>query len=261
VDIAEIVAAVRANPSRTLLALDFDGTLAPIVPVPADSLPAPGAVRALTTLAAHGVRVAVITGRDARTVLELGGLDAIPGIAIAGLYGAETWQHGALRSPPAPAAIEQLRVQLPQVLRTAGADPLVWIEDKRLSLVVHGRLAHDPRAALAPLHQPVAALANRLGLEVHAGRAVIELRLPGYDKGAALRGLVELAQPAIVLYAGDDLGDLPAFAETARLRKTGIAAWSIGIRSAEVPQLADAADVVVDDPAGLVALLTALGSS
>ena len=76
------------------------------------------------------------------------------------------------------------------MLADAGADSGVWIEDKRLSLVVHARKAADPAAALARLTGPVTALAAELGLEVHPGRDVLEIRLPGYDKGRALRRLV-----------------------------------------------------------------------
>ena len=62
-----------------LVATDFDGTLAPLVPDPEASRPVHGAIEALTALAARGAQVAVITGRDARTVVRLGGLDAVPG--------------------------------------------------------------------------------------------------------------------------------------------------------------------------------------
>lgn len=257
-ELTKIVAALRANLDGALIALDFDGTMAPIVPDPADSRPIEGILAALTELARHGAQLAVITGRDARTVIALSGLDAVPRIIIEGLYGAESWHGGELTTPPTPAVIEQLRTRLPGVLVDAKADPDVWIEDKRLSLVVHGRLAADPEAALAPLQAPVAALAAELGLEVHAGRGVIELRLAGFDKGGALRRLVVRARPAAVLFAGDDLGDLPAFAAVAELRAAGTPAWGVGVSSAEVPELIAAADVCVDGPPALAALLTEL---
>src|SRR5262249_58204170 len=54
VDISTLVGALRAGLADALVAVDFDGTLAPIVPDPADSRPAPRAVAALRTTAARG---------------------------------------------------------------------------------------------------------------------------------------------------------------------------------------------------------------
>jgi trehalose 6-phosphate phosphatase len=159
-----------------------------------------------------------------------------------------------------PAVIDRLRAALPEWLRAQRADEGVWIEDKRLSLVVHTRPAADPQAAQARLHGPAADLARALGVELHPGRSVLEFRLPGYDKGAALRRLVERAAPSAVLYAGDDLGDLPAFAEVGRLRAAGTPAWRVGVASAELPELAATADVTVDGPAGVVALFGSLAT-
>ena len=254
--IAALVDALRADLPHALVAVDFDGTLAPIVPDPADSRPAPGAIAALRTLAERGAQVAVITGRDARTVLELGGLDAVPGLIVEGLYGAEQWRGGTLHTPPEPRVMQRLRAELPVLLEPG--DPMLWIEDKRLSLVVHGRRAADPEAALDPVRDAVGALGETLGLDVHPGRGVIELRLPGYDKGGALRRLVDDIRPATVLFIGDDVGDLPAFEVIAELRREGTPAWSVAVVSAEVPEVAKAADAQVEGPTGAVALLAAL---
>jgi trehalose 6-phosphate phosphatase len=256
IDIGAIIRTVRGNLADTLIALDFDGTLAPIVPDPADSRPLPGTEAVLSTLAGQGARVAVITGRDARTALRMSGLEPVAGLVVAGLYGAEVWHDGELDTPPTPEVIRTLRARLPGIV--AHADPAVWIEDKRLSLVVHGRLAGDPEAALDPLRQPVAHLAGELGLEVHAGRGVIELRLPGYDKAGALYGLVRRFTPEVVVFAGDDLGDVPALHAVRELRASGMRAFGVGAGSADVPELTATADTLVDGPPGVLALLTAL---
>jgi trehalose 6-phosphate phosphatase len=260
-DTADIVDALRTELPRCLIALDFDGTLAPIVADPAASRPAPGAIDALTALARTGARIAVITGRDARTALDLGGFAAVPGLVVEGSYGAETWQDGALSTPSEPPEIGVLRERLPDVVARHCGDPGVWIEDKGLSLVVHARRASDPAAAIGQLRGPVGELAGQLGLDLHPGRGVLEIRIPGYDKGAALLRLVERFEPAAVLFAGDDLGDLPAFEAIRRLRADGRVAWGVGASSAEVPELAEAADVQVDGPAGVVGLLAALAAA
>jgi trehalose 6-phosphate phosphatase len=251
----ELVAALRALVPGALIATDFDGTLAPLVPDPEQSRPVGGVIEALTALAERGAHIAVITGRDARTVVRLGGLHAVPRIVVAGLYGMETWTEGRLDSPDPPPAIDALRDRLPHIVRDGG-DPDVWIEDKRLSLVVHARKAADPDTALQRLDSPVRAVADELGFEVHPGAQVLELRLPGFDKAGALARLA--AGRRAVLFLGDDLGDLPAFAEIRRMRAQDADAYSVGVRSSGVPELDGAADVEVSDPAAVVELLRRL---
>jgi trehalose 6-phosphate phosphatase len=255
-DVDELVTSLRRRLPDVLVALDFDGTLAPLVTDPQTSRPVDGTAETLRALAGTGARIAIVTGRDAATVIRLGALDEVPGIVVAGLYGIETWQDGSLVTPDTPDAIDTLRKRLPEVLARAGADPDLWIEDKRLSLVVHARRAADPEAALDTVRDDVAELAGELELEVHPGRDVLELRLPGYDKAGALRRLA--ADRAGVLYVGDDLGDLPAFAEIRKMRAAGRTAYGIGVLSSGVEGIAEAADVHAADPAGAVEVLRAL---
>lgn len=258
-DADEVISALRPHLVGALIATDFDGTLAPIVSDPERSQPIEGTVEVLRALSGRGARVAVVTGRDAATAVRLGGFDAVPGLVVEGLYGAETWQDGDLSAPAEPVELGHLRERLPSLVAEHAGDPNVWVEDKRLSLVVHTRRAGDPDAALRALTAPMGALAAELGLELHSGRAVLEIRLPGFDKGTALRGLIDRFNPPAVLFAGDDVGDLPAFATIVELRAAGTPAWSVAAASAEVPELADAADVTVNGPTGVVALLRRLG--
>ncbi|MEP6599726.1 MAG: trehalose-phosphatase [Actinomycetota bacterium] len=257
-EVSAVVLALREDLPHALVAVDFDGTLAPIVADPAASRPLPGAVDALTAIAKRGARVAIISGRDVQTVMELGGLAAVPGLLVAGLHGAEEWRDGAIYTPDTPEVIRRLRDRLPGLVDRQAIDPRVWIEDKRLSLVVHGRLTDDPESALDPLRGPIAELGDELGLDVHPGRGVIELRLPDIDKGGALRRIVERVSARCVLYIGDDVGDLPAFAAVAELRDGGLPAWSVAVATREVPEVAAAANLTVDGPAGVLALLAAI---
>jgi trehalose 6-phosphate phosphatase len=248
----EIVAGLHERRSSALIALDFDGTLAPLVPDPSRSRLVDGVRPALDALAAAGARVAVVTGRDAATVVELSGLADLPGLDVEGIYGAQRWHDGRLDSMDEPAEIAHLRDRLPPLVESVDD---VWIEDKGLSLVVHARKADDPAAAIEALRADVSALAEELGLEVHPGRDVLELRIPGYDKGGALTRLVERYQPAAVLYVGDDVGDLPAFDVIRQLREDGTPAWAGGITSADVPEVAEHADLALVDPADVAMLL------
>ncbi|MEU3015952.1 trehalose-phosphatase [Nocardiopsis sp. NPDC007018] len=251
---AALDALVRA-PSRALAAFDFDGTLAPIVADPRDSAPQPGIVAALTALASRLGTVAVVTGRPAATAVRLGGLDEVPGIVVLGHYGAERWSDGRVLAADPPPGVALVRAELPSLVESSGAPEGTWIEDKGRSLAVHTRRAADPDAALDLLAAPLAALAERAGLRVEPGRRVIELRPQGVDKGGALTSLVEERAARSVLYAGDDLGDLPAFAAVADLRARGVPGLTVCSSSDEVTEVADRADLVVEGPEGLVALL------
>jgi trehalose 6-phosphate phosphatase len=245
----QVVRAMSAALPHALFALDFDGTLAPLVDDPDESRLTPAARAALEALAARGARVALVTGRDAATAVRLSALAELPGLVVVGLYGAERWQAGQLSRFARPEVLDGARVELPALL-PAG----VWLEDKGLSLVVHARTAPDPSAALASVTAPLRRLAARFGLEVHPGRDVCELRLPGFDKGRALRDLVREIAPQAVLYAGDDLGDLPAFAAIKTAEVPG-GAWSVAAGDPVLPGVAAAADLVLSGPDGVADLL------
>jgi trehalose 6-phosphate phosphatase len=253
--------AIVADPGGALVALDYDGVLAPIVADPAAAVPAPGALEVLQRLAARVGTLAVVTGRPAAQVVALGGLDQVPGLVVEGQYGAERWAAGELTTPDDPPAVLAARTELPGVLAAAGADPQVWVEDKRLALVVHARRTADPDAELARLAPVLDRLAERLGLETHPGKMVVELRPPGFDKGGVLRRLAGAATASAVLFAGDDVGDLPGFAAVEELRAAGTPGLTVASASAEAAAVAERADVAVDGPPGVVTLLTRLADA
>ncbi|MER7988293.1 trehalose-phosphatase [Streptomyces noursei] len=264
----EGLAALLAHPERAVVALDFDGTLADIVPDPAKARAHPGARAALARLAPHLRALAVITGRPAGVAVRLGGLDAAPGLphlVVLGHYGAERWDAatGALHAPAPHPGIAAIQAELPGVLDRSGVWHGTWVETAierkgGRAIAVHTRRAADPQGAFEHLREPLTALAERHGLIVEPGRLVLELRPPGMDKGVALAEWVEEAGAAAVLYAGDDLGDLAAFAAVEKLRSEGTGGVLVCSGSSEVTELADRADLVVDGPQGVVALLNAL---
>ncbi|HEX9063645.1 MAG TPA: trehalose-phosphatase [Streptosporangiaceae bacterium] len=254
------LAALLGEPGRALAAFDFDGTLAPIVPDPAEARVLPAALAALRALAPLVGTVAVITGRPASTAVEYGSLDQVPGIVVLGHYGRQRWHDGELESPPPPAGLAVARERLPAVLAAAGADGDAWTEDKTDALAVHTRRAADPAAALERVREPLLRLAEETGLRAEPGRLVIELRPDGADKGAALTRLASRRRPSAVLFCGDDLGDLPAFAALQRLRADGLPALGVCSGSAEVTELAGQADLIVDGPEGVAGLLAALAA-
>ncbi|QPP08161.1 trehalose-phosphatase [Streptomyces bathyalis] len=284
----EALAAIVSEPRRAVVALDFDGTLAPIVADPADARADPGAVPVLSRLAPRLCAVAVVTGRPAEAAVRqsgLGGAEGPPGSAgwgspqrsegehflgnltVLGAYGAERWDAatGRLSTAPPPPGVEAVRAELPAILDDLGVPPGTWTEDKGRAVAVHTRRTDDPAAAFELLRAPLHELADRHGLVVEPGRMVLELRAPGVDKGAALTEYLREVGAGSVLYAGDDLGDLAAFAAVEKLRGEGVPGLLVcsggGDTGESVPEIADRADVVVDGPAGVVRLLRGLADS
>ena len=244
---------LRAALSRALVALDFDGTLAPIALHPGDGRPLPGVHQILRDVRATGATLAVVTGRSVASLLRVSSFGTVPGIVIYGTHGAERWQAGEIRTPVPPAGLRELRLSLPTLCRAH--DPDIWIEDKGLSLVIHARLTAEPERLLEMLRAPVDKLAAAAGLGVRPGKEVLEVCIPGIDKGTAIAELIG-AETAAAFYAGDDLGDLPAMAEvTAWAERSGRPSLTVGVSPAGTGLVAEQADVTVPDPQSLISLL------
>ncbi|MFE8010672.1 trehalose-phosphatase [Streptomyces sp. NPDC057418] len=258
----EGLAALLARPGRAVVALDFDGTLADIVPDPERSRAHPGAVPALSALAPRVASVAVITGRPADVAVRYGGFAGVPGLdhlVVLGHYGAERWDAvtATVHAPDPHPGVAAALAELPAVLERTGAGSGTWIEEKGRAVAVHTRRASAPQAAFDALRGPLGGLAARHGLIVEPGRLVLELRPPGVDKGVALAEYVRETGAESVLYAGDDLGDLAAYAAVEELRTAGTAGLLV-CSGTEVPELARRADLLLPGPAAVVGLLAAL---
>lgn len=255
------LAALLADPGRALLGLDFDGTLAPIVPDPDAARGHPQVPAVLTALRRAGVRVAVITGRPAGKAVEYAAIADVPGLVVLGHYGLERWEGGILGEVAGASAVVEVRRALPALLAGLGAPDGVYVEDKGAAVAVHTRRTANPAAALDLLRAPLTSLATAHGLIVEPGRLVLELRPAGGDKGDALRALVaEGESPSAVMFVGDDLGDLAAFGAVDEMRAAGTPGLLVCSGSTEVTEVAERADVVVDGPDGVVALLSAIAA-
>ncbi|MGH3472220.1 MAG: trehalose-phosphatase [Nocardioidaceae bacterium] len=249
------LAEILADPLRALAAFDYDGTIAPIVADPTQAVPDPDALESLVGISQIIGQVAIITGRPAAAAVSLAGLDGIPGLehlVVLGHYGVERWNAatGQVTSAPPPAGLDDVTTRLPSLLESLGVADAT-IENKGLSVAVHTRRMPDPAGALELLREPLAGLAAQHGLVAEPGRMVIELRSGQMHKGVALRGLVDEFEARSVVYTGDDLGDLAAFDSVDAIRAEGGAGLLVCSGSAEVIELAERADVVVDGPAGV----------
>lgn len=262
---ADGLAALLARPGKAVVALDFDGTLADIVPDPEQARAHPGAVPALVALAPHVASVAVITGRPAEVAVRYGGFAGVPGLehlVVLGHYGAERWDavSSAVHAPPPHPGVAAARAELPGLLERFDAWQGTWTEDKGRAVAVHTRRAADPQGAFDALRAPLADLADRHGLMLEPGRLVLELRPPGMDKGVALAEYVRETGAETVVYGGDDLGDLPAFATVNTLRAKGHPGLLLCSGTGEVPELAEKADLVLPGPAALIGFLASVAA-
>jgi trehalose 6-phosphate phosphatase len=242
------LAPLRADPGRSAILTDIDGTLAPIVERPEQAAVPAAASELLSGLSKRFGLVACISGRRA---LEARRMVGVEGIAYAGNHGFELLLPGEdeLRLDPAVAGREGDAAGF-----LAGCDEgeLEAIglrrENKGPIQALHWRGAGDEQAAEACAHE-LAAAAGRAGLEPRWGRKVLELRLlAGGEIDAAV-------------YAGDDRTDLDACRRLRELREEGRlrTALCVGVLSPEAPpELAEESDLAVDGPEGWLDLLAEL---
>jgi trehalose 6-phosphate phosphatase len=240
------VEAFRRQAERAGVFLDFDGSLSAIVARPELAGPVAGARDALAGLVARYPLVAIVSGRSSDDVARL--LD-VNGLTYEGLYGMEG------------AATDITLSLLPNVERAAALVPEAWVDDKRISVAVHYRGAPDPSAARRTLVAALEPIAASAGLEVMEGKMVLEL-VPADRpmKGGAVERLARERGLDAVLYAGDDVADIDAFAALDRLSERGVLAVRVAVRGPETPEeLVRRADIAVEGPEGLVELLSTLG--
>jgi trehalose 6-phosphate phosphatase len=250
---------LRAEPGKTAILTDFDGTLAPIVER-ADEVALPDEAREvlLRLIDRYGM-VGAISGRRAADVRGRMGLE---GIAYAGNHGLELMMPGESEPKPDPSLGGREGDAAVFIAAVEGArtgDAGLRLEDKGPIQALHWRGAPDEARAEAVAHE-IAVEAGRAGLEPHWGRKVLELRpVGGGGKGAAVASI--LAEDGVdrVVYAGDDRTDVDAFRRLAELRDAGelVAAVRVGVLSAEgPPEVAEESDVTVEGPSGWLEILT-----
>jgi trehalose-phosphatase len=195
-----------------VLALDYDGTLAPFHVDPMEAVPYPGVREAIARILGTGkTRVVLISGRRAEEVRDLLGVQPAP----------EIWGvHGRQRlGPDGRSTIEPLKESEEEALQEAAA----WVEHsgyglrmerKPGSLALHWR--GRPEAEIARASRAVQAalgpIAERAGMALQEFDGGVELRPREPNKGSVVRGLIgELKHPTAFAFLGDDTTDEDAF--------------------------------------------------
>jgi trehalose-phosphatase len=203
---SKVAARVQVSDSLVLF-LDFDGTLVELRRRPEDACLDASTRRVLTRLARHPrVTLCFISGRRRADLHER---VRIPGAYYWGLHG---WERGSDFVSPAPAhhLFEMARQQIETRVRGL---PGIWIEDKKVSLVVHYRDAPKPAVRQAALALRELLTGRRSQLRVQPGINSWEVMPRAFaGKGAAVqRLLASLPASTLPFYAGDDASDESAF--------------------------------------------------
>lgn len=223
-----------AGHRRILVALDFDGTLSPLVDRPEDARPTPQAAQVFEELSQqYGVRTAVVSGRNLDSLTEV-----YPAPRPENLIGS----HGAERrvpsvpsdSPEQPdlsatqrANLKELTAKLSEVAqRHVG----VSLEYKPSATVLHVRQAPSIEVADAAIIEGQQALAHLDELRLMAGKSVLEASVHSGNKGQALQWLREVLDVDALLFIGDDVTDEDGFRILNR--------EDLGIKVGEGPTLA-----------------------
>ena len=238
---AEVVIEPITSADSVLIALDFDGVLAPLQDNPDLSRMLPGSARAIADLSVlPGTRVALVSGRDVTTLRQLS--DPPEGVWLVGSHGAEVdlgaAPHPEITASQSEATASQPRVTAPRPQTTVeeqrmlaaidahiesfehdlssspgpGSVAEVRVERKPFSRTVHTRGLDADFASALHTHV-IAVQTEHPGIRVIEGHDITELAVKTATKGDGLRALVAAGSPSAVVYLGDDVTDEDAFAE------------------------------------------------
>lgn len=209
-----LVGALRelARTPRLLVALDFDGTLAPEVDEPERARALPEARTAvLRLLGMPHTRVALVSGRSLASLEHVSQLP--DNTLLIGSHGIEIRLDDPADHLPLDAA-ERARVGvLGEVLgEVADSIDQVWLEEKPAGFALHTRLATERNSRVAHLVARSEAAAEVSGLTVRDGKNVLEFSVRSTTKGEAIEHLRGYTDATSVFFAGDDVTDEDGFA-------------------------------------------------
>lgn len=224
-----LVGALRelARVKRLLVALDFDGTLAPEVDSPEQARALPEAREAVLALdGMPGTRVALVSGRAIGSLIEVS--DLPDSVLLVGSHGIEL----RLDDPGDHVSLDTAEIEQVEVLQEVLGDVAdefdqVWLEAKPAGFALHTRLATEENSRLAHLVALRDAHAEVENLTVRHGKNVLEFAVRSTTKGEAVEHLRRYTSADAVFYAGDDVTDEDAFA--------ALLAHDVGVKSGDGP--------------------------
>ncbi len=198
-----------------LIALDFDGTIAPEVDRPEDARATPDAQDAIQRLAhLPDVSIALVSGRALASLRQVAQVSAE--VYLVGSHGAEVHIPGEDVMLGLTTEEERIVAQLGEVL-SASVDGIehAWVEAKPAGFAVHTRLCSEADALVArqKAHEAADALETTRGitLKLRGGKNVAEFAVRETTKGEGIRFLQQQIKPHATLFAGDDVTDEDGF--------------------------------------------------
>lgn len=209
-------AVLQRRPSALLV--DVDGTISPIVADPLAAIVLPGCRAALASLSSRLDLVGVLSGRAPDQAYAMVALDALE---YWGGHGVTHLAQGVLRTAPEAEKFMATIGHLVTVIEGWDLLPGMFIEPKSTSVALHYRATADPPAAREWLYGRLAPLGKPNGLDLLEGRMVFELRPPGLGKGWCIQRVIHERGLGGVVYVGDDLTDMEAFAAIDTWRAAG----------------------------------------
>ncbi|WP_028278085.1 trehalose-phosphatase [Arthrobacter sp. I3] len=209
----ELLAAVRrvAGTGHLLVAMDFDGTMAPLVDHAGDARALPRSAAAFAALSElPRTTTALISGRA---------LDSLRAVAsppeetlLIGSHGAEVWMGPGsselMLDDAQRELLAEVRRELEGIVEQA---PGTLLEDKPAGVVLHTRLAADDVAEDA-VAAARTVLQDRSGVFLKSGNRVLETSVVNASKGEGIAFLRQAAGATAVAFAGDDTTDEDALA-------------------------------------------------
>lgn len=244
-DVRDALIAAARTPDL-LVVSDYDGTVSPIVPNPADAVPNPDSARAIADLATlDHTTTALLSGRARSVLAELSGLG--DPVQLVGSHGTE-FDTGFVQ--PLDDDDRRRLADLERAIREiAAATPGASTETKPASVTLHVRNA-DPEAGAHALDLARKGPATWDKVHVTEGKSVIELAVVETDKGFAIDLLRDRFGATAVVFLGDDVTDEKGFA---RMRdgdvgiKVGEGGTAARYRVASTDDVATALRLVYDE--------------
>lgn len=220
-----------------LVALDFDGTLAPLVDDPEKSRMLPAARGALISLThTPGVMVALVSGRAIGSLLVVA--EPLEEWFLVGSHGGEMVPPGRHHTYVAESIVP---VELDRAfLELVESHPGARLERKAFGLALHTRglelkLAREAEKAAKELCEEFS-----VELVIRSGHGILECSLLHASKADGVRALVEITGAKATLFAGDDTTDEDAIRV---LSDSDVGIWVGSGESAAPYRLADAGEV------------------
>lgn len=209
----ELLAAIAkvAATEHLLVAMDFDGTLAPLVTHAGDARPLPESAEAFARLATlENTTTALISGRALASLREVA--QPPENTLLIGSHGAEVWLGPDGEELTLTADQQELLDRVHELLdRIVASSPGTLLEVKPAGVVLHTRQASAKVELEANTHAH-SLLDNLPGAYVSDGKRVVEVSVVHANKGEGIALTRQASGATGVIFAGDDVTDEYAFA-------------------------------------------------